>query len=167
MAKALGRAGLGLLPLVLVGAVLVAAAGGLSPHASAPAMTTSPKVNGTATTRSTGTADTTTTATSTTTTSTPLSIPTTSPTGSSNSAQRAATVLTSPPPSTPNVAPTTTTSTDPPLSAGVIGVSGGHLELNGQPYTFTGVNAYEIGTEVDVNPGCGGQESDAQLNELF
>jgi len=49
----------------------------------------------------------------------------------------------------------------------VIGTSDGHLELNGQPYTFTGVNAYEIGTEFGVNPGCGGQESDAQLNELF
>ena len=54
-----------------------------------------------------------------------------------------------------------------PTGQSPITVQGGHLELDGQPYTFTGVNAYEIGTEVDVNPGCGGQESDAQLNELF
>jgi hypothetical protein len=63
--------------------------------------------------------------------------------------------------------PQTTTTTGPPSSSGVIGVSDGHLVLNGKPYTFVGVNAYEIGTEFGVNPGCGGQESDAQLNELF
>ena len=54
-----------------------------------------------------------------------------------------------------------------PTGQAPITAQGQHLELNGQPYTFTGVNAYEIGTEVDVNPGCGGQESDAQLNQLF
>ncbi len=165
MAKVLSRAGLALLPLVLAGAVLVAAAGGLSPDTSSPAMTNSPKADVTAATRLTGTTDKTTTAASTTSTTTTTS--TTAPAVPNNSAQHAATVLATPPPSTQPVAPTTTTSTDPPIPAGVIGVSGGHLELDGQPYTFTGVNAYEIGTEVDVNPGCGGQESDAQLNELF
>jgi hypothetical protein len=39
--------------------------------------------------------------------------------------------------------------------------------LDGQPYTFLGVNAYEIGTVVGVNPGCGGAETDAQLDQLF
>ncbi len=54
-----------------------------------------------------------------------------------------------------------------PTGQPLITAQGQHLELDGLPYTFTGVNAYEIGTEVGVNPGCGGQESDAQLNELF
>ena len=65
---------------------------------------------------------------------------------------------------TTTAAPPTTTTTTP---TGDIGVSNGHLELEGRPYTFVGVNAYEIGTEFGVNAGCGGQESDAQLNELF
>ena len=69
--------------------------------------------------------------------------------------------------STRAVTPATSTTTDPTAATGEIGSSGGHLELNGRPYTFVGVNAYEIGTEVGVNPGCGSQESNAQLNELF
>jgi len=62
---------------------------------------------------------------------------------------------------------TTTTTTAPTIAPGDIGVSGGRLVLNGEPYSFVGVNAYEIGTEFGVNPGCGGQESDAQLAQLF
>ncbi|HUO47461.1 MAG TPA: hypothetical protein VMU09_01380 [Acidimicrobiales bacterium] len=60
-----------------------------------------------------------------------------------------------------------TTSTNPPGTSSTIGVAGGHLVLGGRPYTFVGVNAYEIGTEWGVDAGCGGQESDAQLAQLF
>jgi mannan endo-1,4-beta-mannosidase len=167
MSRALGRAGLGLLPLVLAAAVVVAAAGGLSPRASSPAVTNSAKAVAMAVTGSTATTETTTTITPTTTTSTTPTATKTPPAAPNNSARHAATVLATAPLSTQAVAPTMTTTTEPPIPAGAIGVSDGRLELNGQPYTFTGVNAYEIGTEWGVNPGCGGQESDAQLNELF
>jgi hypothetical protein len=49
----------------------------------------------------------------------------------------------------------------------VIQASGTHLLLNGAVYHFTGVNAYEAGTEWGVNVGCGPELSDAQLNLLF
>jgi hypothetical protein len=48
-----------------------------------------------------------------------------------------------------------------------IGVSGGGLELDGQPYKFVGLNAYEIGTDWGVNAGCGGMETQSQLDQLF
>ncbi len=48
-----------------------------------------------------------------------------------------------------------------------IGASGSHLTLNGQIHNFVGVNAYEIGTDWGVNAGCGGMETDAQLDQLF
>ena len=44
---------------------------------------------------------------------------------------------------------------------------GGHLILNGSFLTFTGVNAYEAATEWGENAGCGGQVTDAQLDQLF
>ena len=162
VSKVLCRAGLSLLPLLLAGAVVVATAGGLTPQASSPATTSSAKADARPATGSTTTTDATPTTTSTTTPST-----TTTPPAAANSSDRTATTVpAATPPSTPPVAPTTTT-TDPPTPAGVIGVSGGHLEIDGVPYTFLGVNAYEIGTEFGVNPGCGSQVSDAQLNELF
>ena len=37
---------------------------------------------------------------------------------------------------------------------------GTHLYLNGAPYRFTGVNAYELATWWSINPGCGGQVND-------
>ena len=50
---------------------------------------------------------------------------------------------------------------------GLIQASGAHLILNGAVYHFTGVNAYEAATQWGVNEGCGGELSDAQLNQLF
>lgn len=55
----------------------------------------------------------------------------------------------------------------PVVSSLNIGVSGGHLVLDGKPYRFLGVNAYEIGTEWGTNAGCGDMESQAQLDTLF
>jgi len=71
--------------------------------------------------------------------------------------------------------PVTTTTGPPPTTApppspvvtGVIQASGTQLMLNGSRYRFTGVNAYEVGTQWGINAGCGGQLSDAQLNQLF
>lgn len=42
---------------------------------------------------------------------------------------------------------------------------GSALYLDGAPFRFTGVNAYELGTEWSLNPGCGTQVSN--LGELF
>ena len=49
----------------------------------------------------------------------------------------------------------------------IISSSGTQLYLNGSPYHFVGVNAYEAGTEWGTNTGCGTELSDAQLNQLF
>ncbi len=66
------------------------------------------------------------------------------------------------------VSASTQSGTDHPHSPpGLIGVSDGHLELNGHPYLFLGVDAFGIGTEWGINAGCGGEESDAQLDQLF
>jgi len=46
-------------------------------------------------------------------------------------------------------------------------VSDGALTLGGRPYRFTGVDAYELATDWGVNAGCGGVETDAQLDDLF
>jgi len=151
------RAWLGLLPLLLAGAIVIAPAAGLTPRQSSPAL---------AKTTTTNTKSTTSTTVSTTTTISPTTT-TTRPAAPNNPARNQPPVLGTTPPRTHAPAPTTTTTTVPPAPAGVIGVSNGHLELDGQPYTFVGVNAYEIGTEFGVNPGCGGQETDAQLNQLF
>jgi mannan endo-1,4-beta-mannosidase len=169
-----GRALLGVVPFLLVGGVLAASAGGLtlrspSQSATGPANTiagsalASPHLTTTSSGANTSTSSTASSTTSSTTA-------TVGPHAAQNDpAHNKAAVAATSPPTTQAAAPpsTTTTSTDPPTPAGVIGVSNGHLELNEQPYTFVGVNAYEIGTESGVNPGCGGQETDAQLNELF
>src|SRR5579863_8640944 len=39
-------------------------------------------------------------------------------------------------------------------------VQGTQLYLNGQPYQFTGVNAFNLGTYAGANAGCGGQVND-------
>ena len=49
----------------------------------------------------------------------------------------------------------------------IISSSGTKLYLNGSPYHFVGVNAYEAGTEWGTNAGCGAELSNAQLNQLF
>ncbi|HTZ09736.1 MAG TPA: hypothetical protein VMB72_11715 [Acidimicrobiales bacterium] len=43
----------------------------------------------------------------------------------------------------------------------------GSLYLDGAPYQFVGVNAYEIASDWGVNGSCGPMESDAQLDQLF
>lgn len=62
---------------------------------------------------------------------------------------------------------TTTTTTTTPSDSGIIGESGGHLTLNGSTYRFTGVNAYELGTQWGTNAGCGAEVSDTQLDQFF
>ena len=49
----------------------------------------------------------------------------------------------------------------------IIQASGTQLYLNGSPYHFVGVNAYEAGTDWGTNAGCGADLSDAQMNQLF
>jgi mannan endo-1,4-beta-mannosidase len=166
-----GRALLSLVPLLLAGGLIAASAGGLTPRPSSPSVAGPSKggaASGLAPPHNTATSSKASQSTSSTSGSTTSS---TDATTRSQSAQNVthskATALPTDPPTTQAVAPSTTTTTDPPTPAGVIGVSGGHLELNAQPYDFVGVNAYEVGTEFGVNPGCGGQETDAQLNELF
>jgi mannan endo-1,4-beta-mannosidase len=86
----------------------------------------------------------------------------------------ATTVPTSPstqPTPTPTTVATSTAAASPtssptPVST-TIGVSGAHLILEGTPYRFTGVNAYEAGTSWGTNAGCGAMLSEAQLNQLF
>jgi len=45
--------------------------------------------------------------------------------------------------------------------------TGTSLTLGGQPYRFTGVNAYEAATDWGVNAGCGQMLSDQDLTNLF
>ncbi len=52
-------------------------------------------------------------------------------------------------------------------SSGDIGSSGGHLVLDGQPYRFLGVNAYELATDWGANAGCGAMVGEEQLNAFF
>ena len=158
LSKPLARVGMGLLPLLAVGAVVIATAEGLTPGVSSPATTSTVNANARAATRTTTTSHPATTSTSSTTT-------TTHPATTSTLGRKPTTAPPITPPTTQAVAPATTS--EPPTPAGDIGVSDGHLQLNDQPYTFVGVNAYEIGTEVGVNPGCGGQETNAQFNVLF
>ena len=49
----------------------------------------------------------------------------------------------------------------------IIQASGTQLFLNGSPYRFTGVNAYEAATQYGTNAGCGAELSDAELDQLF
>lgn len=46
-------------------------------------------------------------------------------------------------------------------------VCGDQLCLDGSPWTFTGVNAYEAATEWSINAGCGGELSQGDLDNLF
>jgi hypothetical protein len=48
-----------------------------------------------------------------------------------------------------------------------ITVSGTHLQIGGVNTLFTGVNAYELATDWGINAGCGGDETNAQINALF
>jgi hypothetical protein len=72
---------------------------------------------------------------------------------------------------TPATAPTATPTPAPPTpplaSTGTIISGGGRLLLDGRPYRFVGVNAYELATEWGVNAGCGAMLSDDQLNAFF
>jgi mannan endo-1,4-beta-mannosidase len=45
--------------------------------------------------------------------------------------------------------------------------NGGQLILNGQPYHFSGLNAYEAATDWGVNAGCGQMLTDSDLSNLF
>ncbi len=63
--------------------------------------------------------------------------------------------------------PTSTTGPPVPYSGPTIQARGTQLYLNGSPYHFVGVNAYELATQWGVNAGCGAELSDAQLNQLF
>jgi len=54
-----------------------------------------------------------------------------------------------------------------PAPGGIVSASGGKLVLNGEPYRFVGVNAYEIATQWGVNAGCGPELSDVQLDQFF
>ena len=48
-----------------------------------------------------------------------------------------------------------------------ITASGQNLELGGVPVKFTGVDAYELGTDWGTNHGCGGMETPLQIASLF
>lgn len=78
------------------------------------------------------------------------------------------------PTATPTPSPTATptpspspTPAPPTAPAGFVSRSGTSLTLNGQPYHFTGVNAYEAATYWGVNAGCGQMLSDQDLTTLF
>jgi len=68
--------------------------------------------------------------------------------------------------------PSSPTSPENPAATKIPGTStiqayGSRLILNGSMFTFTGVNAYEAATEWGENAGCGGEVTDAQLDQLF
>lgn len=56
----------------------------------------------------------------------------------------------------------TVTVLSPAISSSGIG-----LLLNGEPFRFTGLNAYSAGTYWGVNPGCGIMFTDQQLDSFF
>jgi hypothetical protein len=60
-----------------------------------------------------------------------------------------------------------TPATAAPANRNGITRSGSTLMLNGAPYRFTGMNAYQLATLWSVNSGCGGQLSDTQLDTFF
>jgi hypothetical protein len=55
----------------------------------------------------------------------------------------------------------------PAVTAGAIGAQGGALVLDGDPYRFVGLNAYELGTEWGTDAGCGAELLPAQLDAFF
>jgi mannan endo-1,4-beta-mannosidase len=59
------------------------------------------------------------------------------------------------------------TTTAPPAPSGFLTRNGSQLLLNGHPHQFTGVDAYELGTDWGINAGCGGMLTDAGLNAFF
>lgn len=68
-----------------------------------------------------------------------------------------------PPPPVPVPGSTTPPSYGP--VDGVVRAQGTQLVLNGAPYTFSGVNAYQLATYWPVNTGCGQQSQD--LDAVF
>jgi mannan endo-1,4-beta-mannosidase len=76
------------------------------------------------------------------------------------------TTISTAPPTTAPPGPTTTTSLPIPTSENIES-SGGHLVIDGKPYRFVGLNAYELATDWGTNAGCGGMLTDAQLNAFF
>lgn len=55
----------------------------------------------------------------------------------------------------------------PPRPASGLRRSGRTLLLDGRPYRFTGVNAYELATAPALNTWCGAAVTDGQLADLF
>ncbi|MGV0744497.1 beta-mannosidase [Mycolicibacterium sp. XJ870] len=68
-------------------------------------------------------------------------------------------VACSPPPPRPSAPspPTSTSSPSPPPPIPRLGVSGTSLTLGGQPWWPIGINAYSLGTNWDINVGCGSE----------
>ncbi len=58
-------------------------------------------------------------------------------------------------------------STDSVQNNRTVQASAIQLYLNGSPYRFVGVDAYEAATQWGTNAGCGAELSDVQLNQLF
>jgi hypothetical protein len=52
-------------------------------------------------------------------------------------------------------------------SGGFVGRNGRTLTLDGAPYRFTGVNAYDLTTDYAVNAGCGDNYTAADVDALF
>jgi mannan endo-1,4-beta-mannosidase len=84
-----------------------------------------------------------------------------SSTAPTNAPQRSVTIT----PSAKTASPTTAPAPIP--DSGTIQASGTHLILNGSIYRFTGVNVYEAATDWGTNAGCGGNFSNAQLDQIF
>jgi len=55
----------------------------------------------------------------------------------------------------------------PGMQTNFVSRTGTSLTLGGQPYRFTGVNAYEAATDWGVNAGCGQMLTDQDLSNLF
>ena len=55
----------------------------------------------------------------------------------------------------------------PSTTPGFVAHRGTQLSLDGSPWRFTGVNAYELATSWGINAGCGDMVGDAQMDSLF
>lgn len=53
------------------------------------------------------------------------------------------------------------------VASNMVYAQGTKLYLNGSEYKFTGVNAYQLATNWNVNYGCGGMLTDAQMDAFF